>query len=88
MLAPGRADASVLPQRVSQYAVRGEFASGAAVPVNPSLLSLFERSLRPLLQLGISLCTVALLESSSCFHSEALSHSLWLLSGVLVFVRL
>ena len=88
VLASGRADASILPQRVSQYTVRGEFASGAAVPVNPSLLSMFEHSLRPSLQLGISLRKAAILESSSRFHSEALSHSLWLLSGVLAFVRL
>ena len=49
---------------------------------------MFERSLRPSLQLGISLREAALMESSSCFYSEALSHSLWLLSGVLAFVRL
>ena len=87
MLTSGRVDASILPQQVSQYAVRGEFASGAAVPVNPSLLSMFERLLRPSLQLGILLREAALLESSSRFHSEALSHSLWLLSGVLAFDR-
>ena len=58
------------------------------MPVNPSLMSMFERSLRPSLQLGISLREAALLESSSHFHSEALSHSLWLLSRVLAFVRL
>ena len=85
LLASGRVDSSILPQRVTQYAFRGEFA---AVPVNPSLLSMFERSLRPSLQLGISLREAALLESSRRFHSEALSHSLWLLSGLLAFVRL
>ena len=56
--------------------------------MNPSLLSMFERSLRPSLQLGISLREAALLECSSWFHSEVLSHSLWLLSGLLMFVRL
>ena len=88
LLASGRADSSILPQRVTQYVVYGEFAAGAVVPVNPSLLSMFERSLRPSLQLGISLCGAALLESSSRFHSEALTHSLWLLSGLLAFVYL
>ena len=88
MLAAGRADSPILPQRMSQYAVHGELAAGAAVPVNPSLLLMFERSLRPSLQLGISLREAALLESSSRFHSEALSHCLWLLSTLLAFVRL
>ena len=83
LLASGRPDSSLLPQRMSQYAVHGDFASSAAVPVNPSLLSMFERSLRPSLQLGISLREAALMESSSRFHSEALSHSLWLRSALL-----
>ena len=87
-MASGRHDSSLLPQRPSQYAVHGEFASSAAVPVNPSLLSMFERSLRPSLQLGISLREAGLMESSSRFHSEALSHSIWLLSALLAFVRL
>ena len=69
LLASGRPDSSLLPQRLSQYAVHGDFAASAAVPVNPSLLSMFERSLRPSLQLGISLREAGLLESSSCFHS-------------------
>ena len=69
VLASGRADASILPQHVSQYLVRGEFASGSAVPINPSLASMFERSLRLSLHLGISLHESALMESSRRFHS-------------------
>ena len=88
LVASGRPDSSLLPQRISQYAVHGDFASSAAVPVNPSLLSMFEHSLRPSFQLGISLREAALMESSARFHSEALSHSLWLLSALLAFVRL
>ena len=68
LLASGRPDSSLLPQRMSQYAVHEDFAS-SAVPVNPSLLSMFEHSLRPSLQLGISLREAALMESSSRFHS-------------------
>ena len=88
LLASGRPDSSLLPQRLSQYAVHGDFASSAAVPVNPSLLSMFERPLRPSLQLGISLRKAVLMESSSRFHSESLCHSMWLLSALLRFVRL
>ena len=40
LFSSGRHDSSLLPQRLSQYAVHGDFAS-AAVPVNPSLLSMF-----------------------------------------------
>ena len=88
LLASGLPDSSLLPQHMSQYAVHGDFASSSAVPVNPSLLSMFECSLRPSLQLSISLREAALKESSSRFHSEALSHSLWLLSALLAFVCL
>ena len=87
-MAFGRPDSSLLLQRLSQYAVHGDFASSAAVPVNPFLLSVFEHSLRPSLQLGISLREDGLMESSSRFHSEALSHSMWLLSALLAFVCL
>ena len=88
LLASGRPESSLLPQRLSQYAVHGDFAASAAVSVNPSLLSMFECSLRPSLQLGISLREAGLMESSSRFHSEALSHSMWLLSALLAFVHL
>ena len=88
LLASGRPDSSLLPQRLSQYAVHGDFSSSAAVPVNPSLLSMFEHTLRPSLQLGISLREACLMESSSRFHSEALFHSMWLLSALLAFVHL
>ena len=88
LLASGRPDSSLLPQSLSQYAVHGDFASSAAVPVSPSLLSMFERFLRPSLQLGISLREAGLMESSSRFHSEALSHSMWLLSALLAFILL
>ena len=88
LLASGRPESSLLPQRMCRYAVHGDFDSSSAVPVNPSLLSLFERSLRPSLQLGISLREASFMESSSRFHSEALSHFLWLLSALLAFVRL
>ena len=76
LLSTGRPASSLFPQRLSQYAVHGDFSSSAAVPVKPSLLSMFERSLRPSLQLGITLREAALMESSSRFHSEALSHSM------------
>ena len=88
LLCTGRPASSILPQRLSQHAVHGDFSSSAAVPVNPSLLSMFERTLRPSLQLGISLREAGLMESSSRFHSEALSHSMWLLSALLASVRL
>ena len=71
LLAAGRAYPSIIPQRLSQYAVLGDLAAGNAVPVNPSLFSMFERSLRPSLQLGLSLRETALLESSSQFQPKA-----------------
>ena len=48
---------------------------------------MFERPLCPSLHLGLTIREAALLESSSWSLSESLSHSMWLLSGLLGFVR-
>ena len=87
-IASGRFDFAFLQPRNSLYAVHGEFALGHAAQVNPSLLSLFERSLKPSHHLGLSIREAAALEASFRSHSEALSHSMWVLSGLLAFVRL
>ena len=77
-----------LQSRNLLYAVHGEFALGHATPVNPSLLLLFECSLKPSHHLGLSIREAAALEASFRSHSEALSHSMWVLSGLLAFVWL
>ena len=87
-LSSGRSDFSFLPPRNSSYAVKGDFASGQAVPMNPSLLSLFEKQLKPSYLVGLSVWEAAALESSLRSQAEALSHSMWVLSGLLGFVRL
>ena len=87
-LATGYGDFSFLPPRYSLYAVRGEFAAGQAAPVNPSLLSLFERQLKPSHLVGLSIREAAALEASMRSQSETLSHSMWILSGLLAVVRL
>ena len=88
LLASGRPESSLLPPRNAQYSVGGEASLGSAAPVNPSLLAMFERPLRPFLHLGLSIREAALLEASSRALSESLSHAMWLLSGFLGFVRL
>ena len=88
LLASGRAESGLLPPRSSQYMVRGEHALGSEVPVNPSLLSMFEWPIRPSLQLGLTVREAATLEALCRSLSEALSHAMWLLSGLLGFVRL
>ena len=87
-LPSGQADFSFLPPRNSSYAVQGEFASSQAAPVNPSLLSLFEKQLKPSYLVGLTVHEAAALKSSLYSQSEALSHSMWVLSGLLAFVRL
>ena len=87
-LASGRSDFSFLPPRNSSYVVRGEFALGQAAPVNPSLLSLFERQLKPSHHVGMSICEAAALGALVRSQSEALSRSMWVLSASLAFVRL
>ena len=88
LLASGRPESSLLPACQSQYSVRSSSSLGSAAPVNPSLLAMFERPLRPSLHLGLTLREASLLESSSCALSEAQSHAMWLLYGLLGFVRL
>ena len=88
LLASGRRESSLLHPRNTQYSVGGEASLGSAVPINPSLLAMFERPLRPSLQLGLTVREAALLEASSRALSESLSHAMWLLSGLMGFVRL
>ena len=88
ILSLGRPERIVLPQRLSSYAVKGDCALGRAVPVNESLLSHFERPLRPNLLLSITIRDAMALEASSRAQSEALSYAMWVLSGLLGFVRL
>ena len=92
-IASGRVDFLFLSLRSSTYAVHGDFAlggggGGGAAPVNPSLLSLFERRLKPSNHVGMSIREAAALEASLRSQLEALSHSMWVLSALLVFVRL
>ena len=76
LLASGRAESSLLPPRSALYAVKREHALGSAVPVNPSLLAMFDRPLRPSLHLGLTVREAALLEASSRALSESLSHAM------------
>ena len=86
-LTAGHSDRSFIPPRHTSYAVCGEHASGRVVPVNESLLAHFEKPLRPSLWL-VSFCDSMSLEASFRAQSEALSYSMWVLSGLLGFVRL
>ena len=88
LLASGRPKRLLLPQRLASYAVRGDCSLGRAVPVNESLLSHFERPLRMNLQKGVTVRDAMALEASCRAQSEALSYSMWVLSGLLGFVRL
>ena len=87
-VASGRGDYLFLPSRSSTYAVHGDFVFSGVAPVNPSLLSLFERRLKPTHHVGLTIRETAALEASLQLQSEALSHSMWVLSALLGFVRL
>ena len=88
LLASGRPESSLLPPHQTPYSVGSSSSLGSAAPVNPSLLAMFELPLRLSLHLGLTLREAALLESSSRALSESQSHAMWLLSGLLGFVRL
>ena len=87
-LSSGRSDFSFLPPRNSSYAVKGDFPSGQVVPVNPLLLSLHKKQLKPSYHIGLTVREAVALESSLRCHADALSHSMWVLFGLLGFVRL
>ena len=86
-LSSGSSDRVFLPSRRLPYAVCGDHASAKAVPVNESLLAHFERPLRNSLLVGLSVKDAMSLESSFRGQSESLSYALWILSGLLGFVR-
>ena len=88
ILSSGRPERVVLPQCLASYAVKGDCALGRAVPIKESLLSHFERPLRKNLQLGITVRDAMALEMSCRAQSEALSYAMWVLSGLLGFIRL
>ena len=88
LLASGCPEHLMLPQRLATYTIRGECASGRAVPVNESLLAHFKRPLRPSSHLVLMVRDAMDLEASFCAQSEALSYSMWVLSGLLGFVCL
>ena len=88
LLASGRSESTLLPPRSGQYAVRAEHALGSVVPVNPSLLAMFECPLRPSLHLGLTVREAAVIEELCRSLLEALSHAMCLLSGLLGFVWL
>ena len=75
----GHADFFFLPLHNSSCAVKDDFASGQAVLVNPSLLSRFEKQLKPSYHVGLTVREAAALESSLQGQSEAMSHSMWVL---------
>ena len=88
LVASGRGDFLFLPSRSSTSAVHGDFALGGAAPVNSSLLSNFERCLKPSNHVGMSIREAAAFEASLRSQAEALSHSMWVLSALLAFVWL
>ena len=86
-VASGHGDYLFLPSR-STYVVHGDFVFGGAAPVNSSLLSLSERRLKPTHHVGLTIREAAALEASLRSQSEAMSHSMWMLSTLLGFGRL
>ena len=84
----GRSDRSFIPARHTAYAVRGPHAAGCAVPVNKSLLSHYDKPLRPSLQVGLTIRDLMAFEASFCAQSESLSYAMWVLSGLLGFIRI
>ena len=87
-IAYGRPDTAFFSHRRSVYTVRGEHTSGRAVPLNESLQAHFERPLHQSLQSGPTVKDAMALEASFRAQSEALFYAMWVLSGLLGFVRL
>ena len=63
-IAVGRSDRSFIPARHTAYAVRGPHAAGRADPANESLLSHYEKPLRPSLMMGLTVRDLMAFEAS------------------------
>ena len=77
----------LLPSR-SSFHLCCSWPAGRAVPVNDSLLSHYDRPLRPSLQVGLTVRDLMSLETSFRAQSESLSYAMWVLSGLLGFIRI
>ena len=87
VFANNRSLLSLLPHRSSTYAVHGDFAGVGALPPNPQLSAMFDRPIKPQLQLGISVRDSVAMGGSLRSAVETMSHSMWVLSGLIAYIR-
>ena len=83
----GKASTRLLPGRKNIYSVSGNPSSGRSVPLNESLEVLLDRSPSLTRMLGMNIREGMKVESALRNHLEALSHTMWVLSGFVGFLK-
>lgn len=86
-VAEGRQDSTLLPKRKPLYGIAGNPVAGSRVLLNESVEALLSRVPAATRQVSISLRESAILEDAFRGQSEALSHSMWMFSGLVGFLK-
>ena len=81
-------DSSLLPANSTFYSVQDNPSQGKCLTLNPSLELLFEKVPSGSRLVSINLRESEILESTFRSLSETLSHSMWVLSALLGFIKL
>ena len=82
-----RFDSNMLPAPHTFYGVVDNPSWGKFLPLNNSFSTLFDKVPFLTWMLGVSLKKAEVLESSFCNMSKIFSHSMWILPGVLAYVK-
>ena len=82
-----RLDSCLLPVRKGIYSVYNNPSCGKFVPINDEFEALLDKPISNSRLVSISLKECSMLETSARSQSEALSHSMWVLSGLLGLIR-
>ena len=86
-IAKGRQDRFLLPKRKNIYKVSGDTADGEAATLNVSVSDLYQYIPKTNRQVGMTVSEVAALESTLRYQLEVMSHSMWVMSGLMGMIR-
>ena len=83
-----RSDSSLIPPHSDFYSVYQNPSEGKALPLDKSLESQFDKLPTPARLVGVNLRESEILEATFRSQSETLSHSMWVLSALLGYIKL
>ena len=83
----GKQDRFLLPKRKNIYRVSGDTADGEAAALNVSVSDLYQYIPKTNRQVGMTVAEVAALESTLRYQLEVMSHSMWVMTGLMGMIR-